>query len=79
MFYLFVTNSLLTYGVTWYYERNKPGPVKMINPKTHGGVTSLAFISSFLALKPEHMIMGSKMAPFFIIPVTMIMYEVHEF
>ena len=51
----------------------------MITPKSHGGVTSLAFISAFFAMKPDHLILGNRMAPFFIIPLTIYMYEINEY
>ncbi len=79
MFYLFASNSIINYGITYYYEKSKPGPSKMITPKCHGGVTGLAFISAFLAIKPYHMLLGSRLLPFFILPATYYMYEWYEY
>jgi hypothetical protein len=53
MFYLFVSNSIITYLITLYIERNRKGPSKMITPKAHGGVTALSFLSAAFALKPD--------------------------
>jgi hypothetical protein len=79
MFYLFSSNALFTYGITYFYEKNKPGPSKMITPKVHGGVTPLAFLFSFLALRPSHNLFKTKMFPYFIIPITLLMYEINEY
>lgn len=45
MFYLFASNSLLTYGITYAYERSKKYS-PMITPKSHGSATALAFLSA---------------------------------
>ena len=76
---LFATNCLLTTAVTYLYEKNKPGPNKLITPKIHGGVTTLAFLSAFFAMNPTYLIFNSRAFPFFIIPVTYYMYEWYEF
>ncbi len=52
--------------------------MKVITPKSHGGVTALAFISSYLVLNPNHMVFSNKLVPFFIIPATIYMYEFFE-
>ncbi len=79
MFYLFVSNSIVTTITTFIYERNRGGPVKMVTPKIHGAVTSLAFCSAFLAMNPQYMLMGNRAFPFFIIPAVYYMYELYEF
>mmetsp|Transcript_10123 Transcript_10123/g.1575 ORF Transcript_10123/g.1575 Transcript_10123/m.1575 type:complete len:102 (+) Transcript_10123:208-513(+) len=78
MFFLFASNAILTYGVTHVWERNKKiSP--MITPKSHGSATALAFLAAQFAIKPDLLILGSRMLPFFILPATALMYEVWEF
>jgi hypothetical protein len=50
---LFFSNAIVTYLITYYVERNRKGPSKMITPKSHGGVTALAFLSTAFSLKPD--------------------------
>lgn len=40
-----MTNSLLTYGITYAYERSKKVS-PMITPKVHGGATALALLGA---------------------------------
>jgi hypothetical protein len=51
----------------------------MITPKCHGGVTGLSFLTAFLAIKPEYMLLKSRMLPFFMVPAVYAMYEYFEF
>ena len=46
--------------------------------RSNGAVTSLSFLSAFLAINPNHMMLKSKMLPFFMIPFILYIYEWNE-
>jgi len=73
------TNALVNFAVTWQYEKSKPGPIRMITPKIAGAVSPLALIFACFARQPGHLLFGSRMLPFLVIPSTYLMYEVNEF
>eukprot|EP01016_Furgasonia_blochmanni_P038552 TRINITY_DN4679_c0_g1_i3.p1 TRINITY_DN4679_c0_g1~~TRINITY_DN4679_c0_g1_i3.p1 ORF type:complete len:119 (-),score=25.42 TRINITY_DN4679_c0_g1_i3:5-361(-) len=50
----------------------------MITPKANGAVTPLAFMSAFFVLRPDYMIRGNRMLPFFVVPFIYVLNEYNE-
>jgi len=75
---LYLTNCLVSYGATYYYEKHYKG-VKLMKPKATGGTTPLCFISTYLMMNPTHLMFGSKFLPFFVIPFAYYIYEANEY
>jgi len=71
-------NSMISTMVVYAYEK-KYKQQKMIVPKCLGACTALSNIFCFFAMKPQYLIFGSRITPFFLIPVIMGMYEINEF
>ena len=77
---LFVSNSLISTAVTYAYEKYQANnKYNLLIPKCNGAVTPLAFSWAYLGLRPSHNLFGNKAFPYFIIPVTYLMYEYKEF
>jgi hypothetical protein len=79
-FILFVSNSLISTAVTFIYEKyNATNKYNLLVPKCNGAVTPLAFSWAFLGLRPSYNLFGNKALPYFIIPVTYLMFDYKEF
>lgn len=70
-------NSVISTGVVYAYEKNYKQN-RMITPKCLGGCTALSNIFCFFAMKPQYLIFGSRVLPFFLVPAIMAMYEINE-
>ena len=67
-------STLAVYTYEKYYLKQK-----MISPKCLGACTALSNIYCYLAINPQHLILGSRIFPYFLIPVIIGGYEFNEF
>lgn len=71
-------NSLLSTAMVYGYEKYYKNQ-KMIVPKCLGACTSLSNLFYYLVMNPQHLILGNRMFPYFILPIIIGMYEINEF